>query len=97
MTTLLEATVTYACEVNGLDWRDYDSRNYCKEMLRKGRGEKGVVLDQDLLAVYNAINGKRNNLVHQNATSKNPSYEVYVKAIKDNLKVFGRLVKARGV
>lgn len=97
MATLLEATVTYASEVNGLDWRDYDSRNYCKEMLRKGRGEKGVVLDQDLLAVYNAINGKRNNLVHQNATSKNPSYEVYVKAIKDNLKVFGRLVKARGV
>ena len=93
MTTLLEATITYACVANNLDWQDYDSRNYCKEMLRTRNDQDGSLkLDYDLCNIFNSINSKRNNLVHQNTQSRNQPCDVYVKAINDNLDKFSNLI-----
>jgi len=93
MTTLLEATITYTCVTNNLDWQDYDSRNYCKEMLRTRNDQDGSLkLDYDLCIIFNSINSKRNNLVHQNTQSRNQPCDVYVKSIKDNLDKFSDLI-----
>ncbi len=49
-------------------------------------------LDYDLCNIFNSINSKRNNLVHQNTQSRNQPCDVYVKAINDNLDKFSNLI-----
>lgn len=48
-------------------------------------------IENSLIAIYRAINCKRNNLVHQTG-QVNSSADEYVKAIKYNLKAFGELI-----
>lgn len=105
MTTLLEATITYACSTNAgiiipeihkkLDWKDKDSRDFCKKMLQSknnnATARKSFYVDQTLKDIYRSINNKRNNLVHQTVQT-NSSADEYVKAIEENLKAFGKLI-----
>ena len=105
MTTLLEATITYACSTNEgitipeihkkLDWKDKDSRDFCKKMLQSNKNnataKKSFQVDQTLKEIYRSINNKRNNLVHQTGQSNSPAEE-YAKAIEENLKTFGKLI-----
>lgn len=91
MTTLLEATITYACVVNNLDWQKKEVRDRCKISLQKNDVNKDFKIENSLTTIYRAINNKRNNLVHQTG-QVNSSADEYVKAIKDNLKAFGELI-----
>lgn len=105
MTTLLEATITYACSANAgiiipeihkkLDWKDKESRDFCKKMLQSknnnATARKSFYVDQTLKDIYRSINNKRNNLVHQTVQT-NSSADEYVKAIEENLKAFGKLI-----
>lgn len=91
MTTLLEATITYACVVNNLHWQNKEERERCKKMLQSNDINKDFKVENSLTTIYRAINKKRNNLVHQTGQA-NSSADEYVKAIKDNLKAFGELI-----
>ena len=100
MTTLLEATITYACERNKdrrtesgkkIHWQDMESREYCKNILRNKKQNGSFKIEDSMIEIYKAINSKRNNLVHQTGKS-NSSVDEYVKSIKDNLKAFGKVI-----
>lgn len=60
---LSECPITYFCEINGLDWQDYDSREEAKNKLQKSaKNTKDV--HHDFASVWNNVKEIRNRLMH---------------------------------
>ena len=71
MLTINEAMISYVCEQNGLQWDDYDCREYAKMALSYHPEAKKLHCDRTMKQIYKKLKPLRNSTAHSIATTKN--------------------------
>lgn len=71
MLTIQESMITYVCELNNLEWDDYNNREFAKMALKYHPEARALKCDRDLKHLYKILKPLRNSTAHSLETTKN--------------------------
>lgn len=92
---MIECVVTYICEINNLDWGNFDQRQIVKEQLRGkkpvSRNHLVLKIPLELIDMYNEANKYRNSIAHSIPAKWN--YRKMIFCLESSITEIGKIMK----